>query len=256
MFAISPQTRIVALDLETTGLSAARHRIVECAAVSWQNGKETGHFQVLVNPGCPMPPRVIRVHGITDAMVQDQPPLREVLPAFLDFCRADYVVAHNAPFDMRFLDAECARNGLMPFIGRVVDTCSLARQRLPGCPSYKLETLKAALGLGSGQAHRALEDARDCLQLFFCCLQADSHTQLRPVEPPPLPDTLRPLRDAVLTGTTVVIEYQDTRGRVTQREIRPIFIDGVTVQAHCLLRNDTRHFTLDRITRVIPDNGR
>ncbi|HEY3379152.1 MAG TPA: exonuclease domain-containing protein [Armatimonadota bacterium] len=249
MFTISPQTRIVALDLETTGLSADRHRIVEMAAVCWQNGQETGHFEALVHPGCPMPHGVIRVHGITDAMVQDKPRVHEVLPAFLEFCSADIVLAHNAPFDVRFLNAECARMGIAPFAIPVTDTCTLARQRLSACPNFKLETLKAALGLGHGQEHRALSDARDCLQIFLRCLLREPPTLL-PVSPPSLPEKFTPLREALLCGGTAVIEYQDMRGRVTRREIRPLVIDVTTVEAHCMLRNDKRHFSLDRIQRV------
>lgn len=250
MFAISPQTRIVALDLETTGLSAARHRIVEMAAVCWQHGEEIGQFEELVHPGCFIPRRVISVHGITDDMVQDKPAIRDVLPAFLEFCDADLIVAHNAPFDVGFINAECARQGLPPLRGTIVDTCALARRRLPGCPSYRLEALKAALGLGYGQAHRALADARDCLQLFFHCLQTEMPELRLPIEPPFLPSELAPLREALQHGTTVMIEYRDTQGRLTQREIRPIFIDASCVQAHCLLRNDKRHFAINRIERA------
>lgn len=250
MLAITPQTRIVALDLETTGLSATRHRIVELAAVCWQHGREIGHFQALVNPGCFIPHGVIRIHGITDTMVSDKPPIKDVLPDFLAFCMADVIVAHNAPFDMRFLETECARAGIPSLRTPVVDTCALAKQRLSMCPNFRLETLKAALGLGRRQAHRALDDARDCLAVFLHCLQTDPPSLHLPIEPPPLPTALAPLREALTTGGTVVIEYCDSRGHITQREIQPIFIDATTMQAHCLLRNDTRHFALDRIQRA------
>lgn len=256
MFTITAQTRIVALDLETTGLFPQRDRIVELAAVSWQNGREAGHFQALVNPGRPMPPAVIRVHGITDAMVRDQPPLEAVLPAFLDFCSADIVVAHNARFDAGFINAACQRLQLPSFGRPVTDTCSLARRCLPGCPNYRLETLISLFQLGEPQLHRALEDARACLHLFFRCLEDAT-------EPPPLHGTipsrtltgeLSPLNEALRTGATLYIEYQDVRGRVTERAVRPIVVDeapdGTVLQAHCLLRNNTRHFYLHRIKRM------
>jgi DNA polymerase-3 subunit epsilon len=252
MFVMTPQTRIIALDLETTGLSARRDRIVEMAAVCWQPGGETGHFQTLVNPGCPIPARVTRIHGITDAMVSDKPSARDVLPAFLEFCRADLVVAHNSPFDVRFLRAECEYLGLPFFTTPVLDTCSLARERLPGCPNYRLETLKAALDMGYGQAHRALEDARDCLALFLHCLRTDAPALRLPVDPPPLPEKLRALCSALKSGSTVIIEYRDARGHITQREIRPMHIDRATVEAFCLLRNEARHFSLERIERILP----
>ncbi len=255
MMQIGPQTHIVAVDLETTGLIASSHRVVEFAAVSWQQGRETGHFQTLVHPGCPIPPGVTRVHGITDAMVRDQPRAADVLPAFLAFCDADVIVAHNAPFDMRFLEMECLRAGLAPLHKPIIDTCALARQRLPGSPNYRLETLKSVLGLGHGQAHRALDDARDCLAILLACLQQPLPTLQLPVKPQqPLEPEHAPLQQALEDGGSLFIEYQDTRGRVTSREIRPLMLclqGGVQVlEAHCLLRGEQRHFSLDRILRM------
>lgn len=251
MLRITPQTRIIALDLETTGLSAARHRIVEIAAVCWQNGEEIGRFESLVNPGCVIPNGVIRIHGITNDMVRNQPFIQDVLPAFFDFCKADYFVAHNSPFDVGFLNAECERTQHPPFTIPVLDTCALARQRMAGCPNFRLETLKAALGLGQGQEHRALSDARDCLGLFLHCAQQEHVAMRLPIDPPPhLPAKFNPLRDALRAGKTVTIEYQDTRGKVTCRQIQPLHIDQSTMEAFCLLRRDKRHFALDRIQRI------
>jgi len=243
-------TRIVALDLETTGLTCATDRIVELAAVSWQDGEETGAFEALVNPGRPMPPEVIAVHGITDAMVRDQPPIAEVLPAFLDFCRADMVVAHNAPFDIGFLRAECARCGLILFPSKITDTCALARQRLPGSPNYRLETLAAGLGRGEKQAHRALRDARDCLALYLHCLQQPIPPQGRLTEA--AQPYLELFRTAIQAGEILLIEYQDSRGRTTRREIQPTLLDEgcLVVEAFCHLRQKIRHFHLNRILRV------
>lgn len=253
MVELLPQTRIVAFDLETTGLSSARHRIVELAAVCWQNGHEIAHFQALADPGVPIPDRVTAIHGISDAMVAGRPPVRDLLPAFLAFCQADILVAHNAPFDLGFLQAECARNGLECPGLPVRDSCALARRRLPHCPNFKLETLKAALGLGYGQAHRALEDARDCLAVFLRCQQRDMPVLQLPLEPPPLDPPFWPLSDALRRGVAVTIEYRDARGRVTSRVIEPIHIDGRNVVAYCHLRNDRRHFALNRIERILPE---
>ncbi|MHB9134620.1 MAG: exonuclease domain-containing protein [Armatimonadota bacterium] len=255
MSGISPQATIVALDLETTGLSATRCRIVEFAAVRWQGGQEVGHFQTMVNPGIPIPHNATRIHGITNAMVQDMPSSSDVLPAFLAFCEADLVIAHNAQFDVRFLRAEATRLGIGFFSSPILDTCSLARQRLPGCPNYRLETLKGALGLGYGQAHRALEDARDCLSIYLRCQEQEApalHLPIRPAEP--LADEFIPLRETLERGGTVFIEYVDSRGRATNREVRPLVVsrtaEGLVLEAHCLLRNELRHFMLERIKRI------
>jgi len=185
-------------------------------------------------------------------MVKDQPPIHKVLPEFLAFCEADVVLAHNSPFDTRFLNAECALLGLAPLSRPVIDTCTLARERLPGCPNYRLETLKAALGLGRGVAHRGLADARDCLAIYLHCMKAATPTLRLPVLPASLPTHLLPLREALLNDSSVIIEYRDIRGHLTLREVRPIFIDTQTMQAFCLLRHDKRHFTLERIERILP----
>ena len=246
---LTADMHIVALDLETTGLSSAVDRIVELAAVRWHQGKEIAAFEALVHPGRPIPPAVIGVHGITDAMVRDCPPVAAVLPAFLAFCEADMVVAHNVSFDLGFLRAECARAGQTLFASKVTDTCALARQRMPGMPNYRLETLTAFLG-GGQQTHRALQDARDCLALYL-------HLLAQPVPPgvrlvADAQEHVALVRQAIRNGETLVIDYQDGRGRVTRREIRPTMIDEgcLVVEAFCLLRNSTRHFHLNRIVQA------
>ena len=250
MYMLTSRTRIIALDLETTGLSPTRHRILELGAVSWQNGCETGEFQALVNPGCPIPPRVTTIHGITDAMVADKPTIAEVLPSFLEFCRGDFLLAHNAGFDLGFLNAECARLGLPLLDIPVIDSCAMARQSLPDCPNYRLETLKCALGIGQGIAHRGLADARDCLQVFLRCNTHETPTLTLPIAPPPLPEQFAPLRAALESGGAVNIEYRDTRGQYTRRVVQPLFIDSGIMQAYCLLRQEKRHFALNRIISI------
>ena len=167
MITLTAQTRIVAIDLETTGLSFSRDRVVEVAAVCWHNGRETGVFHSLVNPERWIPASVIRIHGITDEMVKDQPAMADILPPLLECCDADLLVAHNASFDVQFLQGECQRAGVALRHGMVVDTRDLAKIYLPECPNYRLETIKTVLGFGDQQAHRALADARDCLEIFL-----------------------------------------------------------------------------------------
>lgn len=248
-----PHASLVALDLETTGLNSAFDRIVEMAAVRWEEGGEVGVFHALVNPGIAIPPAAIAIHGITNAMVAEQPPVAEILPAFIDFCEGGAVVAHNAKFDLRFLKAECERTGVPLFSSPVLDSCAMARRRLPGYPNYRLETLKRLMGFGLRQEHRALQDARDCLAVYLRCLESEVPS------PPPEALTSQPddahvalLRQAKDRGGVLMIEYQDGRGHTTRRAIRPMQFDAqyLVVEAFCLLRNDTRHFFLERIKRA------
>jgi DNA polymerase-3 subunit epsilon len=255
MLSLSPHARIVALDLETTGLSARRDRIVELAAVIWQDGREVAAFERLVNPGMPMPAGALHVHGISDVMVANAPPVRDVLPEFIAFCQGDAVVAHNANFDLGFIREECRRAELVPFTLPIYDTCVLARQLVPGYPSYSLAALKVAFGLEHEQTHRALDDARDCLAVFVRLLGGE-----RPLPPP---RTLRPvilpppyslIHEALSADAAIVIEYEDGKGRVTRRTIQPMALnesgEGVVIEAHCHLRDNTRHFFLHRIRRL------
>lgn len=253
MSLLPPELRILAVDVETTGLSPSRDRLVEIAAVIWQDGREVDAFDALVNPGCAIPHAAMRVHGITDAMVREKPPVDAVLPAFLAFCQADLVIAHNARFDMAFLREACLRAGLTPLALPVHDTCAISRQLLPMSPSHSLESMKRVLGVGAGQQHRALQDARDCLAVFLKLLERGYVLQ-RVV--PPLSSEEEGLLAAILEAldaeARLNIEYRDGRGHTTTRTILPRgwYDEDRLLEAHCFLRNETRHFYLNRIRRV------
>lgn len=252
MIQLTPQTRIIALDLETTGLSVIRHRIIELGAVSWQMGKVNGEFQTLINPGCAIPSRVTAIHHITDEMVAAAPGFAELLPAFAKFCQGDYLLAHNAQFDIGFLQTECERHDLRWPDTPVIDSRDLARAVLPDLPNYRLESLKYVLGIGQGVVHRALADARDCLAVWQRCREYQPGQVLQlPLPPPALPEKLSPLRTALETGGCVTIGYRDNRGQYTRRTVKPIYIDEHIMQAFCQLRDDKRHFALARIEELL-----
>jgi len=156
----------VAFDVETTGLGPRTHRIVEIAAVRFTCDAELACWSRLVNPGRPIPASAEDVHGITDAMVRDAPAFASAYNEFTMFIADATLIAHNAPFDLRFLRAEaltCNR----PFVtNQVIDTLRLARKLLPGRKSYALEQLTNDLQLPTGPHHRALADARHTMELF------------------------------------------------------------------------------------------
>jgi DNA polymerase III epsilon subunit family exonuclease len=254
MMGHSSALRVVAVDVETTGLSPTRDRLVEVAAVCAQDGVEDGVFEALVNPGRPIPWDALRIHGITDAMVRDCPPAGAVLPAFLDFCAtADALVAHNARFDVAFLREECRRAGLPPLAMPVFDTCAIARRLMPGRASYSLEMLCASLGLSHGQSHRALQDARDCLAVFTHLQGLGFTAEKRLPEITPAQQAhIDLILVALERNARLVIEYRDGRGRVTEREILPRgwFPEDQLIEAYCYLRNETRHFHIERIRSI------
>jgi DNA polymerase III subunit epsilon len=149
----------VVVDTETTGLRAEWDRVIEVAAVKVRGGEVVDSFSQLVNPGRAIPGRITHITGITTAMVYDQPSMDEVMPRFLEFLGEDVFVAHNLPFDHRFLSAELGRCSLPPLENPGVCTLRLARRLLPALPSRGLGALGAHFGLSNRARHRALGDA-------------------------------------------------------------------------------------------------
>jgi DNA polymerase-3 subunit epsilon len=152
----------VVVDLETTGGSPKDSAITEIGAVKVRGGTVLGEFQTLVDPGCAIPPYISVLTGITSMMVAAAPRIGAVLPGFLEFARGAVLVAHNAPFDIGFLKAACAENGLAWPAAASVDTAVLARRLLTRdeVPNCKLATLAPYFRAGTSPTHRALDDAR------------------------------------------------------------------------------------------------
>ena len=162
------QTTFVTVDLETTGGSPVSSQITEIGAVKTRGGEVIGEFQTLVNPGMPIPPMIVALTGISDAMVVAAPPIEEVLPAFLEFLGDAVLVAHNAPFDTGFLRAACRTHGYKWPGSEVVDTVTLARRATTKeeAPNKKLSTLARVFGTEVTPNHRALSDARATAEIM------------------------------------------------------------------------------------------
>jgi len=148
-------------DVETTGMNPVKCRIVEIAAIHVDiDGNET-RFQTLVNPGCPIPWSASNIHHITDEMVADAPTFNDIAPEFMALATGSVLVAHNARFDLGFLQESLARCGRQPWHGRTMDTIKLARTAFAGLPSYSLQNLRISLNLPDPPgltAHRAGAD--------------------------------------------------------------------------------------------------
>ncbi|MGH7101463.1 MAG: DNA polymerase III subunit epsilon [Acetobacteraceae bacterium] len=156
--------RSVLLDTETTGLDPALgHRIIEIAAIELRNELPTGaHFHRLVNPGRPVPSEATAINGIGDADLVGAPDFAAVVPELLAFLGTDPIIAHNAPFDFAFLDAELVRAAASPLDrARMIDTLALAKARFAGLPN-SLDALcrRFAIDLSERGTHNALLDCR------------------------------------------------------------------------------------------------
>jgi DNA polymerase-3 subunit epsilon len=156
----------VALDLETTGARAGTAKITEIGAVRIEGLREVGHFSTLVNPLRPIPPMITHLTGITQEMVAGAPHIEEVIPEFLQFLEGAVVIAHNAPFDVGFLNYELQRLKGRKLGEGAVDTLPLARALAPGLPNYRLHTVAEALGAPVTACHRALADAQAAAHVF------------------------------------------------------------------------------------------
>ncbi|GHJ58116.1 DNA polymerase III subunit epsilon [Nocardioides sp. OK12] len=151
------------VDLETTGGSAAQgSMITEIGAVKVRGGEVLGEFQTLVNPHTTIPPFISVLTGITNSMVADSPGIESALPAFLEFAAGCVLVAHNAPFDVGFLQHFAAEQQRPWPRFEVVDTAKIARRVITrdDAPNCKLSSLARLFGAETTPNHRALADAR------------------------------------------------------------------------------------------------
>ena len=167
---------VIVLDFETTGLSPDRGgRAIEIGAVRIENGVITDRFQQLMNPGRRVNSFIEDYTGITNAMLRDAPACREVMTEFCEFIEDFDLVAHNASFDRRFLEAELAqiRRG---YGGKFACSMLVSRRIYPEAPGHKLGTLVEYKSLPStGTFHRALADAEMTTHLWLQMLDDISH---------------------------------------------------------------------------------
>ena len=160
--------RAIILDFETTGLSPnCGDRTIEAGAVVVEGGEIVDRFQSLMNPGMRVSSFIESYTGITNKMLSNAPPIAEVMTNLAKFIGRYHLVAHNASFDRRFLDAEFARLG---YSRRQEVACSmlLARRIYPEAPCHTLETLVRYKKLQTtGIHHRALADAEMTAHLWL-----------------------------------------------------------------------------------------
>ncbi len=209
--------REVVFDTETTGLDPLTgDRVIELAAIELVNLMPTGRqFHTLLDPERDVPPEASRVHGFTRADLDGKPKFAAVADGFLDFIADSSLVAHNAPFDFGFLDAELARIK-RPVLdrARMVDTVAMARARYPGLPN-SLDALCRRFGidLSARTKHNALLDV---------CLLAEVYLELRGGRQPGL----------VLGAVPVAAKLQAEGAGLPPRTPRPIAVPAERRAAH------------------------
>ena len=147
----------VAFDIETTGF-APPCKIIEIGAVKVVDRFITEKYQQLVDPEVMIPWKITSLTGITDNMVTGAPKINTALQGFIDFIGGLPIAAHNAKFDMSFIQYYSNECGYQ-IKNEVIDTLKLSRKYIPGLPSYKLSIVARHLSADRPDAHRALSDA-------------------------------------------------------------------------------------------------
>ncbi|MGP4080191.1 PolC-type DNA polymerase III [Pseudalkalibacillus sp. R45] len=193
----------VVFDVETTGLSAVYNKIIELAAVKIRNGEIVDRFESFANPHHPLSATTIDLTGITDDMVNSAPEIEDVLKDFHAFIEDSILVAHNASFDMGFLNVGFRNVGIGDALNPVIDTLELGRFLYPEFKNHRLNTLCKKFDIELTQHHRAIYDAEATGYLL-----------------------LKMIKDSIEKGITYHDEFNDHMGETGFERTRP---------SHCIL---------------------
>lgn len=253
-------------DTETTGLERGS-RVVELAAIKFDETGVIDRFETLVNPQMFIPADATKTHGITDEMVDGAPLLADVMEKF-NAWREDIpvAVAHYALYDTGVLSWDLGRIGAaLPFDLTVVDTCDIARA-LGVTKKNNLDALVEHYGITRiGTAHRAMSDADACLQYLLKVSGGGASWPGKPWDAAghdyrftlDLPPNLADLPTRVGTGQPITFLYEDDKGKQTERTVTPygwaertdhpgtVYFHGL-----CHLRGERRTFRADRVLEV------
>ncbi len=164
-------TDYVVFDVETTGPKTPPSRIIEIGAYRVSGGRIVAEFQTLVNPETSIPPFIVGLTGISEAMVKHAPVFEDIAAEWLTFAGTAVLVAHNAPFDVRFINHEVGQ----VFPGRRMFnphlcTVSLARRVVPEIKSHRLHSLAEHFEIVIKDRHRAAGDALATAEVFLLML--------------------------------------------------------------------------------------
>ena len=161
----------IAFDVETTGLDSKKDRIIELSALRFEHGEIVDQFSTLINPQRKIPEEITKLTHIRDKDVETAPVERKAMDKFSFWIGEAkegeiVMVAHNASFDMSFIESAFKRSGVDASL-KYVDTLSMARKKLPNLENHKLGTIADHFGIKLKNAHRAKSDAEACGRIFI-----------------------------------------------------------------------------------------
>ena len=160
-----------AFDTETTGLHAQEDFLMEIGAVKFTKDGVIGTYDQLIKPPVSISSFVTSITHIDDNLVKDSPSASQALPAFLRFSEGTYLIAHNAPFDLGFVNTELERMTFPCLKNKTIDTLPLSRWSYPKLGKYNLQFLAEQFKIEVRSAHRADDDARVCMEVFLRCVK-------------------------------------------------------------------------------------
>lgn len=164
-----------AFDTETSSITPSTGRIIEIGAVRFTKNKIISSWNMIFNPHQTLSPFIVNLTHISQQMVDESDVIDLYLKDFIEFTENSIIVAHNAQFDMNFLNSECEKCSLPPVKNKVADTLKLSRLLFSDFASHKLDFLAEQFMIDKGSSHRALDDAKTCMELFnICMIKANS----------------------------------------------------------------------------------
>lgn len=264
---------IIAIDLETTGLSPLVDRIIEVGAMKI-TPEGTTIYQTLINPEIPIPPHTIAIHNITDEMVKDSPLLNDILAHLKEFIGDLPIIAHNAKFDLGFIVMGMQKANHDLAANEIYCSCKLARHTHTEVTNHKLSTLVKELNIPLVNHHRATDDAFASLKIFMSSLERiktpDSpmlkrHGHLfslndfEKIKMEDLPAHLSKLEFMVKEAAVVEILYSGGNHKNKYRPVKLTSLlntpDGNILYARCLWSDMQKSFKLNKVTDLRKPNA-
>lgn len=157
----------VVFDTETTGLKADEERVIEIGAIKFNKNGIIEKFGTLINPEKTISSQITQITGITNKMVYEKPTSKDVIPKFMSFIKGCILIAHNAPFDLRFINHELIRLNQSTLQNYTIDTLKLTRWAYPTLGQWRQPFLAEHFGIKIESVHRAYDDARVCMEIFL-----------------------------------------------------------------------------------------
>lgn len=232
----------IALDLETTGLSPARDRILEIGAVKVEEGEVTDCYETFIDCGIPIPPKITELTGITGEMIKGSPFRDEAVKGFLNFSQEMVLLGHNLPFDYGFMKQNVVNMGIS-YERYGLDTLKIARICLSELQGRSLDRLAKHYGIPQEHHHRALDDALTAARLYERL--KEEFQEMHPHLFEPCPMAYRAVKESPATNSQKVylrdlMKYHrienDVKIEALTRSEASRMIDGIILQYGRIIR--------------------